>query len=136
MPDIDLKDFYGRYIAALNDRDFETVRTLIADAVHVNGTAYKRENVIASLEGIVDAVPDFRWTVQDLFTENNRIAARLHDTGTPVKSFLGHEPTGATLNIMEYGSYRVENGVFVDMWFLIDAATAGEQLRSRAIYAA
>jgi predicted ester cyclase len=81
-------------------------------------------------------VPDFRWTVQDLFTENNRIAARLHDTGTPVKSFLGHEPTGATINIMEYGSYRVENGVFVDMWFLIDAATAGEQLRSRAIYAA
>ena len=132
MPDVDLRDFYGRYIAALNDRDFETVRTLIADAVHVNGTPYKRENVIASLEGIVDAVPDFRWAVQDLFTQDNRIAARLQDTGTPVKPFLGHEPTGATINIMEYGSYRVENGVFVDMWFLIDSATAGEQLRSRA----
>lgn len=132
MPDIDLKDFYGRYIAGLNARDFATVGTLIADDVHVNGTAFKRENVIASLEGIVDAVPDFRWTVQDLFTEDNRIAARLHDTGTPVKPFLGHEATGATLNIMEYGSYRVEEGRFVDMWFLIDAATAGEQLRRQA----
>ena len=130
MSDVGLKDFYDRYIAALNDRDFETVRTLIADAVHVNGTPYKRKNVIASLEGIVDAVPDFRWTVQDLFTQDNRIAARLQDTGTPVKPFLGHEPTGATINIMEYGSYRVENGHFVDMWFLIDSATAGEQLRS------
>ena len=42
------------------------------------------------------------------------------------------EATGATLNIMEYGSYRVENRLFVDMWFLIDAATAGEQLRRQA----
>jgi predicted ester cyclase len=107
------------------------VGALIADVVHVNGTSCKRENVVASLKGIVEAVPDFRWTVQDLFTEDSRIAARLQDTGTPVKSFLGHEATGARLDIMEYGSYRVENGVFVDMWFLIDAITAGEQLRQR-----
>lgn len=133
MPEIDLKNFYGRYIAAINARDFDTVGTLIADEVRVNGTACKREDVIASLKGIVDATPDFRWTVQDLFTEDHRIAARLQDTGTPVKPFLGHEPTGALLDIMEYGSYRTENGVFVDMWFLMDAATAGEQLRRRMV---
>ncbi len=132
MPNTDLKDFYERYIAGLNARDWVAVGALIADDVHVNGTAYKRENVIASLEGIADAVPDFQWTVQDLFTDEYRIAARLHDTGTPVKPFLGHEPTGGSLSIMEYGSYRVENGLFVDMWFLIDAMTAGEQLRSQA----
>jgi predicted ester cyclase len=134
MLNTDLKDFYGRYISGLNARDWATVGTLIADDVHVNGTAYKREDVIASLEGITDAVPDFHWTVEDLFTDKNRIAARLQDTGIPVKPFLGHEPTGGALNIMEYGSYRVENGLFVDMWFLIDATTAGEQLRSRATF--
>jgi len=127
-----LSDFYGRYIAALNARDFDTVRTLIADDVLVNGMAYKREDVIASLEGITDAVPDFHWTVEDLFTDDGRIAARLRDTGTPVKPFLGHDPTGRSLDIMEYGSYRVEESLFVDMRFLIDAATAGEQLRSQA----
>jgi predicted ester cyclase len=132
MPSIDLRDFYGRYIAGLNERDFETVGLMIADHVHVNGTAYRREDVIASLAAIVDAVPDFHWVVQDLFAEDNRIAARLQDTGTPVKPFLGHEATGARLDIMEYGSYRVENGLFVDMWFLLDAAAAGEQLRRQA----
>lgn len=132
MSNIDLKEFYDRYIAGFNARDFDTVAKLIADDVRVNGTAYKCKDVIASLEGIADAVPDFQWTVQDLFTDRNRIAARLHDTGTPVKPFLGHEATGGSLSIMEYGSYRVENGLFVDMWFLIDAATAGEQLRSKA----
>jgi len=136
MPNTDLEGFYSRYIAGLNARDWATVRTLIADNVNLNGRAYKREDVIASLEGIADAVPDFHWAVQDLFTDDNRIAARLQDTGTPVKPFLGHQPTGAALNIMEYGSYRVENGAFVDMWFLIDARTAGEQLRSQTVSAA
>jgi predicted ester cyclase len=130
MSNIDLKGFYERYVAGLNTRDFNAVAKLIADDVSVNGTTYKRKDVIASLEGIADAVPDFHWTVRDLFTDENRIAARLQDTGTPVKPFLGHSPTGKPLNIMEYGSYRVENGLFVDMWFLIDAATAGDQLRS------
>lgn len=130
MANPDLKAFYGRYIAALNARDFDTIRSLIADEVHVNGTPYKGDDVIASLRGIADAVPDYRWTVQDLFADENRIAARLQDKGKPAKAFLGHEATGASLDIMEYGSYRVEDGRFVDMWFLIDAATAGEQLRT------
>lgn len=134
MTNPDLETFYGRYISALNVRDFATVATLIADEVQVNGTSYKREDVVTSLESMADAVPDFHWTVEDLFTDEHRVAARLHDTGKPVKPFLGHEPTGATFSIIEYGSYRVENGRFVDMWFLIDAATAGEQLRSAASF--
>ncbi|MNL72803.1 SnoaL-like polyketide cyclase [compost metagenome] len=63
--------------------------------------------------------------------EDDRIAARLQDTGTPAKPFLGHAPTGVSLNVMEYGSYRVRDGYFVDMWFLIDAAAVGDQLRAK-----
>jgi len=129
MSNTDLKGFYERYVAGLNARDFDAVGKLIADEVRVNGTTYGRSDVIASLKGIADAVPDFHWTVEDLFTDDNRIAARLQDTGTPVKPFLGADPTGRALDIMEYGSYRVENGVFVDMWFLIDAAAAAQQLK-------
>ncbi len=131
MSNANLSDFYGRYIAALNARDFDTVRTLIAADVRVNGVAYKREDVVASLADITDAVPDFRWTIKDLFTDEGRIAARLRDTGTPVKPFLGHDPTGGALDIIEYGSYRVVESLFVDMWYVIDAATAGEQLQSQ-----
>lgn len=75
MPNTDLKDFYGSYIAALNTRDFETIGKFIGDEVHVNGTACKRADVIASLEDIVDAVPDFHWKVQDLL--RTRTASRL-----------------------------------------------------------
>lgn len=130
MSEIDLKELYGLYIAALNAREFHIVEKLVADDVHLNGSPAKRKDVIESLEGIVDAVPDFVWTVQDLLTEDERIAARLHDTGTPVKPFLGHEPTGASFGVMEYGSYRVRDGYFVDMWFLVDTLAAGEQIRA------
>ena len=130
MSNIELKALYGRYIAALNARDFAAVEPLIAPEVHVNGTPYKRADVLGALKGMVDAVPDYHWTVQDLFVEDGRIAARLHDTGTPVKPFLGHQPTGASLAVIEYGSYRVRDGQFVDMWYLIDAATAGQQLQA------
>lgn len=43
MSNASLSDFYGCYIAALNARDFDIVRTLIADEVHANGAAHKRE---------------------------------------------------------------------------------------------
>lgn len=110
------------------------METLIADEVLANGATYPREAVIASLKGISDAVPDYHWTIEDLFTDENRIAARLQDTGTPVKPFLGQQqPTGASLNIMEYGSYRVENGQFVEMWFLMDSATAAAQLQAGTV---
>ncbi len=87
----------------------------------------------ASLKSILDAVPDYHWTIEDLFTDENRIAARLQDTATPVKPFLGQQPTGASLNIMEYGSYRAEKGQFVEMWFLMDSATAAAQLQAGAV---
>lgn len=127
----DLKNLYSIYIAALNGREFSALEKLIADDVRVNGVPREREAVIASLEGIADAFPDFVWTVQALLSEDGRIAARLHDTGTPVRQFLGHQPTGASFGITEYGSYQVRDGQFVDMWFLIDAAALGEQLRAK-----
>ena len=130
MSNTDLKEFYGRYIAAINARDLDQVAEMLHDAVTVNGAPAKREDVLAALAGIPDAVPDFHWEVQDLYVEDDRIAARLQDSGTPTKTFLGMEPTGAAIDIIEYGSYRIRDGRFAEMWFLMDATTAGQQLQS------
>lgn len=132
MPEADLQRFYRRYIAAINARQFDVVAEMVHDDVSINGVQHQREDVLASLQGLADAVPDFVWTVQDLFVDGERIAARLRDTGTPTKTFLGQEATGASIDVMEYASYRVRDGRFAEMWFLIDAATAAEQLRLAA----
>ena len=129
MASVDLEEFYRHYIDALNARQFDVVTELVHDDVLMNGKAHKREDVLASLTGIVDAVPNYVWGLQDLFVVDDRIAARLQNTGTPTKTFLGHEPTGASVNFMEFAAYRVRDRCFTEMWFLMDAQTVAEQLR-------
>ncbi|MET3858554.1 ester cyclase [Rhizobium sp. OAE497] len=81
-----------------------------------------------SFKVITDAVPDYRWNIQDLFVVDDRIAVRLQNTGTPIKTFMGHEPTGRSVNFMEFASYRIRDGRFAEMWFLMDEATVAKQL--------
>jgi predicted ester cyclase len=126
----ELAQFYARYIAAINARKFDIVAEMVHDDVLLNGAPYKRADVLASLKGIADAVPDFKWNVQDLFVVDDRIAARSQNTGTPTKTFLGQEATGAYVNFMEFGAYKIRDGRFAEMWFLLDAATVATQLRA------
>ena len=130
MTNEQLQAFYNRYIEAANARDFETIAELIHDEVTIGGVSYKREHVLAALKGITDAVPDFVWHVEDLFTQDDRIAARLRDTGTPKQNWLGLEPTGASVEFTEFASYRVRDGRFAEMWFLLDYQSVAQQLAS------
>lgn len=129
MTNPDLTEFYTRYIAAANARDFGFIATLIPDEVLVNGSPYRRDDVLASLKGITDAVPDYRWNVQDLFVVDDRIAARLQNTGTPTGTFMGQEPTGRSVSLLEFAAYRIRDGRFAEMWFLMDAAGVAQQLQ-------
>jgi len=130
----ELRDLYLRYVAAANARDFEVIADLIHDEVTVNGVTCKREDVLASLAGFVESVPDFTWHIEELFTVEERIAARLRDTGTPAKQWLGIEATGARIEITEFASYKVRDGRFAEMRFLMDTASAVQQLqRSSAL---
>jgi len=125
-----LHDFYQRYVAALNERNFDVVATLIPDEVMVNGQPNKREDVLAALKWLTDVVPDYKWHIEDLFIDGERIAVRLHDTGTPAKTFFGAEPTGGAIGFTEFASYRVRGGQFAEMWYLLDTAAIVEQLNS------
>jgi predicted ester cyclase len=98
----------------------------------MNGVEHKKADVLASLKGIADAVPDYHWGVQKLLVQDGLIATRLQNTGTPTKTFMGHEPTGRRLNFMEFCQYEVRDGRFVEMWFLMDGETVGRQLRGEA----
>ncbi|TRW27203.1 ester cyclase [Flavobacterium zepuense] len=124
-----LDAFYRRYIAAANARDLDAIAGMVSDDVIINGVKKKKEDSVGGFQYILDAVPDYEWKIEDLFTDGERIACRLTDTGTPTKTFLGNEPTGASISITEFASYRVRNGKFIEMWYLIDAAQVKEQLK-------
>lgn len=123
-----VRDFYHRYVAAANARDFDTIDTLMHDSILLNGQPVQKEEALAAFKWLTDTVPDYVWHIEDLFVDGNRIAARLRDTGTPAKTFFGAEPTGASIDFTEFASYKLRDGLFSEMWYLLDTAKITEQL--------
>ncbi|MEV5810431.1 ester cyclase [Streptomyces parvulus] len=128
MSNAELRGFFQRYIDALNAREFDRMPEFIHDEVVMNGSPVKRDDVIADQKGHVDAVPDFAWRVEDVAIEGEKVAARLFNKGTPAKEWFGVSPTGVTVEYAEFAFYRIREGRFYEMNYLIDAKAVQDQL--------
>lgn len=128
MSEDDLRDWYLRYVAALNAHEFDGMDEFIDDHVVLNGEPGVRDDVITVQKQDVDAVPDLRWEVKELLFDRDRIAVRAINTGTPAKEWLGVPPSGASFEIVEYAIYQVRDGRFVQMTALHDSADMLRQL--------
>jgi len=124
----ELRDFYLRYVELANKREFARMAEFAHEEVIMNGTPVKMADMVAEFYKHVDAVPDFHWEIQDLVVDGDRVAARLIDTGTPVREWSGLAPTGKSVKFAETAFYRIEDGKFKDMWYLMDADTVRRQL--------
>jgi len=125
----ELRDFYHNYVAAANSRDFDAISKMVNENVIINGKPQNRDGVIAGFKALVGAVPDMTWKIEDLVINGNQIAARLLDTGTPRETtFFGSNPKGLVVEFSEFGSYKVLDGSFVEMWYLIDVAGISQQI--------
>lgn len=128
MPNPDLRDFYDRYIAALNARDFDVMDQFIHDEVTLNGKPATRADILAVQREEAGAVPDLHWELINLIIAGDRLGAHLVNTGTPVSTFVGTEPTGASFDIVEYAVYQVVDGRFKHMAAIHDAEAVARQL--------
>jgi len=128
MTENGLHDFYTRYIAALNAHELGGMDEFIAEKVLLSGEPGTRDAVVEVLGGIVDAVPDIHWEIQEMLFDRDGIAVRLTNTGTPAKEWLGIQPTGASFKIVEYAIYKVRDGRFIHMTNLHDSSEMLRQL--------
>ncbi|MGC5029915.1 ester cyclase [Micromonospora sp. DT229] len=124
----DLRNWYLRYVAALNAHEFDGMHEFINDQVLLNGRMGTRDDVLTVQRQDIDAVPDLHWEVKELLFDRDRIAVRAINTGTPVKEWLGVAPSGASFEIVEYAIYEVSNGRFAQMTALHDSAELLRQL--------
>lgn len=130
MSSPDLRDFYDRYIAALNARDFDVMDTFIHDTVTLNGKPATREDILAVQREEAGAVPDLHWKLTNLIIDGDRLGAQLVNTGTPAKPFVGVNPTGASFEVVEYAVYQVIDGRFKHMAAIHDAEAVKRQLHA------
>jgi len=128
MSNPDLRQFYDRYIAALNAHEFHRMPEFIADSVTLNGNPGSRADVMAVLTGDAEAVPDLRWRLDSLIIDGDRLGARLTNFGTPARKWLGVAPSGKSFQVTEYAVYTVRNGRFIHMAAIHDAGALRTQL--------
>lgn len=124
----DLRKLYLNYIEAINAREFHRMAEFAHDTIVFNGEPVARDDYVATMQQHMDSVEDFTWHLDDLIIEDNRVAARLTDTGTPVKHWLGLQPTGRSVTFTEYSFYHFRDGRIERMSYLLDAQTIEQQL--------
>lgn len=128
MSDTNVHEFYGRYIEALNAHEFDRMDEFVHDSIVMHSEPSSRAALVAQLHSITDSVPDFHWETQELAVNGDSLAARLINTGTPTKEWLGAAPTGQRIEIVEYAIYRIRDGKFLHMSAIHDAEALQNQL--------
>jgi steroid delta-isomerase-like uncharacterized protein len=74
------------------------------------------------------AFPDLRFSIEDVVSNGDRVAARFTFTGTHRGALFGIEPTGRTVNVTMMGFFRLADGRVTEMWEDYDEAGMRQQL--------
>jgi predicted ester cyclase len=94
-----------------------------------DGDCADRDAVIARFEGLAGVVPDLVWTIKEILVSgDDRIIVRGEAMGTPVKPFLGIEPTGRSFRTMSLDLYTVANARIARSYHIENWTAAARQM--------
>ncbi len=124
----DLQDTYRRYLACCNERRLGQLDQFVHDPIRFNGEMTRLVGYAKAISANIDAVPDLHWEIQDLVADEDTVAVRLWDTGTPRGEWLGIAPSGRSVAAAEFAFYRFREGKIAEMWFVLDLGSIRKQL--------
>lgn len=111
--------------------DFRTLKATHAET-HVShlpsGDHYGPEGVRIDIAGFLEAFPDLRIVVEEVFDAGETVAYRFKATGTHLGVLFGFTATGRKVDITGLGIDRLENGQFVERWIQFDSLGLVQQL--------
>jgi predicted ester cyclase len=88
-----------------------------------------REAVIARFKGLASVILDLAWTIKEIFVSgDDTVVVRGEATGTPVKVFLGVQPTGRSFRTMSLDLYTVANSQIIRSYHVENWTLAARQL--------
>lgn len=126
----ELEDLYRRYLNACNDHDTDRMSTFYSGAIRVNDKPMPPGAVAEQFAPIFAAFPDWRWEVKGLAIDGDLISLRFEVGGTHLGTFAGVPGTNRRVRIPEFTIYRVEDGLFADVWDLSDMTSLLAQIGS------
>ena len=120
---------------ALNQPARKDVSALLAKAAnpdyrsyHTNEDWLSRDRLADVFKMIGAAVPDLRWTIEDIQIFGDQIVVRGKATGTPTGEFWGAKPTGKSFNTMAIDIFTVKNGKLASAYHVENWVGALQQI--------
>ena len=105
------------YDEILNGRNLAAADEILSpEYIDHSATAPGLGNFKTYLAMITNVFPDIKVTVEDLFTDGNKAAARLTIHGTQLGSFRGFPPTGMQATWVGIDILHTSNGIITERW--------------------
>ncbi|WP_322410590.1 ester cyclase [Microbacterium invictum] len=128
MSEFDIREFYDRYVDAINAHAWDTIGDFMADTVLYHGQTVTRGAGVGNFRTITDAMPDYRVEVRATVYSGDTVGTYSVTRGTPVTDWLGLAPNGKLIEIEEVTVYKIENGRFTQMSNVWDIDALRDQL--------
>jgi len=87
------------------------------------------EEVSQSYCYIAKGFPDFKFTIEDMIGEGDRVAVRYRFDGTHLGAYLEIPPTGKKIYIKNMGIFRLYAGKLEESWRISDMLDFMQQMR-------
>jgi predicted ester cyclase len=113
---------YTAYLAACNDRAWETIADFVYSSVLVNGIPRTREQYVDDIRKTIAVFPDYVWELRHVVEQPPWLAVHLHDTGTRHQEFLGAPGDLSAVETDEFAMYRITAGRIAELWGTADNA--------------
>jgi len=128
MTEADLSALYHRYIACLNDRDWQSLGTFVHEEVQHNGRKFGLSGYREMLEEDCRAIPDLKFNIDLLVSQPPHVASRLLFDCTPKGLLFDLPVNGRRIRFSENVFYRFRDGRIDSVWSVIDKAAIASQL--------
>ena len=128
MTEADLSALYRRYIACLNDRDWQSLGTFVHEEVQHNGRKFGLSGYREMLEADCRAIPDLTFNIDLLVSQPPHVASRLLFDCTPKGLLFDLPVNGRRVRFSENVFYEFRDARIHTVWSVIDKAAIASQL--------
>jgi len=126
------KEIIRRYQEIYNRNDLDALGEVVSENLLtpriMPGIPTGIEGAKAAHRIMLAGFPDYQTTIDDLFAEGDKVAARITMSGTNTGSFMGSSPTGRRVSFTGIYIARIENGKIVEHWGEEDGISLLQQL--------
>ena len=126
------KEIVRRYQEIYNRNDLDALSEVVSEDLLtpkiMPGIPTGMEGAKAAHRIMLAGFPDYQTTIDDLFAEGDKVAARITMSGTNTGSFMGIPPTGKYVSFTGIYIARLANGKIVEHWGEEDGVSLLQQL--------